>query len=1671
MAETNATLNITNVQKTDEGTYTVTVINSAGMDSGSALLTVLEPPIIVNLPQNVTVKVGQSVSFEVAVTGTAPLSYQWRKNGAILAGQTEKTMNLASVQTGDTGTYEVIVSNLGGTATNEIARLQVMIPPAIALQPKSQHATEGTKVIFEAFVTGDTPLFFQWFKDYQALASQNSATLTFNKVTGSDAGTYYYIVTNQVGYKQSDMVSLAVDTNALPTIIGMPITVDATNGFLTTVKFNVSDDKTPVENLEVVAKCNDTNLLSEGNIAVTNQAGQITLSLRPTGSGTNTVEVTVQDDNGGIKKQSFLLNVLDPILVAQDGYIAGALVFFDANNNGVLDAGEPQTITDSQGQFKLKTPLEVYDLNKNGIIDPSEGKLVMQGGIDVATGMQIKTTMTAPAGSTVINPITTVLMAMTVQQPGLTLDQAETAVKQALNLSPDIQLGSYDPFKAAMNNDPNAASVLAASAMFQDTTIQISAMVDAASNVTQDQAANSVSSALAARIAAGNSIDLTQAGVVQSLVADSVLLAAGATGEEIKMETTLVQGAAQMISEINQVKQDIANSTNSTAQIVSDISQAQVVGQISVADDLARVASGQKQIDDVLMAKTGQQLSQLLEDAPVGTMTGLDTRLGTVEFGAADGRVTENGVVLKPIVVSRKDGSSGSLAVIIKLTPGTATAGTNYNPADIRVEFANREIYKEVDLSKTVLNDFAPQGEHTVRLELSLATPIPDGAALGSNTNALLVIEDVQTSGTFAFGADSFSVREDGTRIESINVMRTGGGDGEVQLIVEPVAIPGGAKPDINYVSNPVIVTFKANNYAQQVTVPVIADHKFTGDLKVGLRLKLANNAPANAFCGPLTNATLTIVDQDIIPLIVTQPQGPSGGQPVMAGTLLKLAVAATGAEPLNYQWLKDGVALQGQSRPALVIASVAASDAGVYSVKVSNAAGSVSSDPVAITVIEGPSFVTLPQSQTVLAGSEVSFKAYGIGTAPLMYQWFKQGVAIANETNLLLRLTNVKDSDSGKYSVKIANNAGSITSAEAVLTVLNPPAIQKQPESRWSNPGETVQFSVEASGTAPFTYQWFKDGMALASGTNSILVVTNVQPLDAGDYAVVVMNQAGSATSMAGSLALRVKPAIEKEPQDQHVVESMEVVFAAKATGTKPLFYQWQKEGQVLIGETNEMLTLSAVKSTDAGQYRVVVSNAAGSQTSRTAKLDVVLHPSILTQPQSVNVLRGSPVNFSVAASGTGPLTYQWLKNGVALAGQTLAALSISAASESDAGIYMVIVSNEAGSIASFDAVLSIMLPPTFVLQPQGGEIRTGTEVSMSVAMQGSAPMNYQWYKNGVLLAGETGTSLSIKKSQINDSGSYTVRVVNPAGNATSKPAILSVTDPLVIVAQPTDKTVYEQANAVFSVYATGSGTLEYQWFKDGVSIPGQTTMNLVLAKVTTNQAGSYFVRINDEKESTDSRSVRLVVNKVNIVINDLFAKRIAVEGTRASISGSNVGATAETGEPAHAGSAGRASVWWSWRAPTTGMVTMDTFGSDFDTVLAVYTGSTIQELKPVASNDDAPSGAQQTSLVSFKAEGGVNYAIAVDSYSAIAGNIVLNLNLPMPSPVFGVFQRTANHGFSANLVGESGIQYTIQASSDLIHWVNLTNLSSPDGTMTFEDASTTNKARFYRAMQTQIH
>ena len=135
-------------------------------------------------------------------------------------------------------------------------------------------------------------------------------------------------------------------------------------------------------------------------------------------------------------------------------------------------------------------------------------------------------------------------------------------------------------------------------------------------------------------------------------------------------------------------------------------------------------------------------------------------------------------------------------------------------------------------------------------------------------------------------------------------------------------------------------------------------------------------------------------------------------------------------------------------------------------------------------------------------------------------------------------------------------------------------------------------------------------------------------------------------------------------------------------------------------------------------------------------------------------------------------------------------------------------------------------------------------------------------------------------------------------------------------------------------------------------------------------------------------------------IPANDDFANAQGLTGASATATGSNVGATKQSGEPNHAGNAGGKSVWYRWTPQVSGAPTIDTAGSDFDTLLAVYTGNAVNGLTEVASNDDEnnPAGVI-TSKLSFTANAGTTYWIAVDGYNhagggAYSGNIKLKVN-----------------------------------------------------------------------------
>ncbi len=152
----------------------------------------------------------------------------------------------------------------------------------------------------------------------------------------------------------------------------------------------------------------------------------------------------------------------------------------------------------------------------------------------------------------------------------------------------------------------------------------------------------------------------------------------------------------------------------------------------------------------------------------------------------------------------------------------------------------------------------------------------------------------------------------------------------------------------------------------------------------------------------------------------------------------------------------------------------------------------------------------------------------------------------------------------------------------------------------------------------------------------------------------------------------------------------------------------------------------------------------------------------------------------------------------------------------------------------------------------------------------------------------------------------------------------------------------------------------------------------------------GTLYLAVN-ESFSTDNHGSYTVVATTATPANDAFASAEVITGNSISRTGTNVLASKESSEPNHASNVGGASVWWKWTAPSTGLASVSTIGSSFDTVLGVYTGNAVNALTAVASDDN--SGPANTSKLTFNATAGTVYSIAVDGAGGAAGNVTLNV------------------------------------------------------------------------------
>ncbi|WP_370126386.1 M10 family metallopeptidase C-terminal domain-containing protein [Bradyrhizobium ottawaense] len=276
-----------------------------------------------------------------------------------------------------------------------------------------------------------------------------------------------------------------------------------------------------------------------------------------------------------------------------DGYIGGATVFADANNNGILDAGEAHTTTRADGSFTLAG---------------GSGPLVSIGGVDISTGLQVAGVLRAPEGSTVITPLTTLIAALVDSTANdehpLTVDQAINAIAAAFNvdLASDpanpIDLLSYDPVPAAVNGDPTATAVLAAAIQVQSTVAQVSAV-----GVETGAVITAIASAITASLSGPGApvFDLASSETVQSVVTSSGVDAAA---------------AATVIEVVAAANDSIQGATN-----VTELAQAGQVAQGAAADQLAATNFSDQQSIDQLTDRFVENLDTEVSNAvltPVG---------------------------------------------------------------------------------------------------------------------------------------------------------------------------------------------------------------------------------------------------------------------------------------------------------------------------------------------------------------------------------------------------------------------------------------------------------------------------------------------------------------------------------------------------------------------------------------------------------------------------------------------------------------------------------------------------------------------------------------------------------------------------------------------------------------------------------------------------------------------------------------------------------------------------------------------------------------------------------------------------------------------------------------------------------------------------------------------
>lgn len=1494
------TLALPNIQFADGGNYDVVVTNLFGSATSTvAILTVVvSPPAITQHPVSRTNVVGTPATFEVTAIGTAPLSYQWRKDGEDLNTETNAVLNLAEVLMEDTGDYDVVVTNNYGSATSAVATLSL----ATGLGSTPTNAAWSAKILLQLRPSTSSGLY--WLDPDGAgtnppfLAYCDMSTggggwvLALNSVAGSEAATTE--ITNNVGvpglmsahtrsvrnlalhahlrheiiqqtrqfhglYVGNYYSNMAgggdwfilpghTDSSFLWDSFGQPFVNSSFgvrwywNGGNTATPVNLNDTINGPKNEAQAAVDRYSIWVRELNLPpiVTSQP---TSSTNLAGSAASFSVTTVaaggyqwRKDGANLNNETnatlAIANVAagnegnyDVVITSSYGSATSTVATLTVWYPPVIHS-QPSSQTNLVGSTVeltiaaagISTPIN-FQWRRNGTNFFNDGMYYIGSLAPQANTLTLTNVQFADAGeydvvvTNLHGSVTSAIATLTVTIPDI-LDTSfnlgtDSFIRcSAMQSDERIVLGGFFTSVGAMPRnriarldtngtvdvgfDPNANSIVLCTAVQSDGRIVLGGQFTSLGGTPR---------VFLARINGDGTLDsgfsANANGIVLALAMqpDGKILVGGSF-------TNLAGMPRNRIARLNpDGTLDNAFNPNLNGMLYSMAVQSD--GKIVIGGEFSTVG-----------ATTQSRIARLNGD---GT---LDTGFAPSVVGGSiytlvlqsDEKVLVGGSFINVGGIPRNG--------LARLNPeGALDAGFDPNPTNGVFAVSIASMALQADGGIVIAGNFSSV-DGTARTNVARLNP--DGTIdpnFIANANSSVASTMLQPDGKLLIGGNFTSIgglaRNYLVRLSNAAAPRTL----NVSEFSRVEWLRGGSTPEATHVS------FELSTNGSTWTTLGNAARINGGWELTGLNLPTDGivRARARVSSGQF-NGSSGLIEQQVsfaglpIPEIaVEQPPGNNlvagvavvdfgsvllGGSNSLAFTvknsgtanLTGLGITLTGAGANHFSITANPTApVAGPNGSTIFTVAFAPTSDGMKTAVLQMSSNDPDENPFTINLTGvgslPPMISAQPVSLTNVVDTIASFAVTASGDLPLAYQWRKNGDNLTNVGNVsgagaaTLSLAGVTFGDAGLYDVVITNTYGSVTSAPALLTVVQLPAITGEPVSRTNLAGEIALFSVTASGTGPLTYQWRKGGVNLTSAGNIIgvttanLSVSNLVAADAGAYDVLVANPYGSVTSGVAVLTVR-----------QVVLISNIAVTATSELG---------QLGRFASNTVNGVKADSAFwESGGLGWGRDDRAPAITFDLSALYRLDRFLIWNGHESPVGIKRMR---VEFGL--DGTNFQSFAELQlspgTGTEVASDTNSLIPIETRF-----IRFVILQNQDGqqfpyagantnnpfvAIDEVEFYGEFLAPyaPRITQQPQSvGEQLPGSSAAFGVKADGTPPLSFQWRKdganlsNGANVSGATGPTLLLNNLLPADSGNYDIVIASPHGAVTSVVAVLVVPD-----------------------------------------------------------------------------------------------------------------------------------------------------------------------------------------------------------------------------------------------------------------------------------------------------